>query len=149
MNLLVWSFLIHIFKERRDSMCIFCDIANKKLETNIVYEDEVVMAFLDCDPINEGHILMIPKEHYCDIDEMPVEVLNHLMVVSKRLVIAIKKVYQPNGYGIMQNGGVFNDIGHFHLHVFPRYENDGFGWTCSDEVFAHSEEVVERLRKLL
>ena len=61
MNLLVWSFLIHIFKERRDSMCIFCDIANKKLETNIVYEDEMVMAFLDSDPINEGHILLIPK----------------------------------------------------------------------------------------
>ena len=130
-------------------MCIFCDIANKKLETNIVYEDEVVMAFLDCDPINVGHILVIPKEHYCDIDEMPVEVLNHLMEVSKRLVIAVKKVYQPDGYSIMQNGGVFNDIGHFHLHVFPRYENDGFGWTCSDEVFAHSEEVAERLRKLL
>ena len=45
-------------------MCIFCDVANKKLETNIVYEDEMVMVFLDSDPINEGHILLIPKEHY-------------------------------------------------------------------------------------
>jgi len=81
-------------------MCIFCDIANKKLETNIVYEDEMVMAFLDNDPINTGHVLVITKEHYCDIDEMPIEVLNHLMEVSKRLVIAIKKVYQPDGYSI-------------------------------------------------
>ena len=48
-------------------MCIFCDIANKKLETNIVYEDETVMVFLDNDPINEGHVLLIPKEHYLDV----------------------------------------------------------------------------------
>ena len=130
-------------------MCIFCDIANKKLETNIVYEDEVVMAFLDCDPINEGHILVIPKEHYCDIDEMSVEVLRHLMEVSKKLVIAIKKTYQPDGYSIMQNGGMFNDIGHYHLHIFPRYKNDGFGWIFSNEVFEHSEKVAEQLRKIL
>lgn len=96
----MWSFLYS--KERRDSMCVFCDIANKKLEKNIVYEDDMVMAFLDSDPINEGHILLIPKEHYCDIDEIPAEVLGHLMEVSKRLVIAIKKTYQPDGYSIMQ-----------------------------------------------
>ena len=130
-------------------MCIFCDIANKKLETNIVYEDEMVMAFLDSDPINQGHILLIPKEHYFDIDEIPAEVLRHLMEVSKRLVIAIKKTYQPDGYSIMQNGGIFNDTGHYHLHIFPRYENDGFGWTFSDEVFEHSEKVAEQLRKIL
>jgi len=129
--------------------CLFCKIVSGDIPNKTVYEDDAVLAFYDIDPKAPVHILVIPKEHYCDIDEMPVEVLNHLMEVSKRLVIAIKKVYQPGGYSIMQNGGVFNDIGHFHLHIFPRYKNDGFGWTFLYKVFAHSEEVAERLRKLL
>ena len=130
-------------------MCIFCDIANKKLETNIVYEDETVMAFLDNDPINEGHVLLIPKEHYLDVDELPSDVLCHLMNVSQKIVIAIKKVYLPDGYSIMQNGGAFNDIGHYHMHIFPRYENDEFDWKFSAEAFEHSEIVAERLKNLL
>lgn len=130
-------------------MCIFCDIANKKLEANIVYEDEVVMAFLDCDPINEGHVLLIPKAHYLDVDEMPADVLKHLMEISQKLVIAVKKLYRPDGYSIIQNGGMFNDVGHYHLHVFPRYKNDGFGWTFSDEVYNSSKEVADRIREKL
>ena len=130
-------------------MCIFCDIVNKKLETNIVYEDETVMAFLDNDPINEGHVLLISKEHYLDVDELPSEILINLIEVSQKIVKAIKKIYQPDGYSIMQNGGMYNDIRHYHLHIFPRYENDGFGWEFSDEVFECSEKVAERLRKVL
>ena len=49
----------------------------------------------------------------------------------------------------MQNGGMFNEIGHYHLHIFPRYKNDGFGWTFSDGVFEHSEKLAEQLRKIL
>lgn len=49
-------------------MCVFCDIANKKIETSVVYENNNVMAFLDYEPINEGHILLIPKKHYLDVD---------------------------------------------------------------------------------
>lgn len=130
-------------------MCIFCEIVNKELEANIVYEDEVVMAFLDNDPINEGHVLLITKEHYLDVDELPADVLTDLMQVSQKLVRAIKEIYHPDGYSIMQNGGMFNDIGHYHLHIFPRYENDGFGWRYSEEVFEHSKKVAERLKKVL
>ena len=130
-------------------MCIFCDIADKKLETNIVYEDEMVMAFLDCDPINEGHVLLIPKKHYLDVDEIPEQILIHLMIISQKIVKAIKSSYHPNGYSIMQNGGEFNDVGHYHLHVFPRYKNDGFGWTFSDEKYDSSKEVADRIREKL
>ena len=100
--------------------CTFCKIANKEIESNIVYESNNIIAFLDIDPINEGHILVIPKEHYLDIDEIPKELLTRLLDITQKIVIAIKKTYNPNGYSIMQNGGKFNDIGHFHLHIFPR-----------------------------
>ena len=130
-------------------MCLFCDIANKEVNTNIIYEDELVMAFLDIEPINEGHMLLIPKTHYLDVDEIPLEVLNHLMMIAQKLVKTIKKVYCPDGYSIMQNGGAFNDIGHYHLHIFPRYRGDGFGWTDADQEFDVSHVVVDKIQKRL
>ena len=125
--------------------CIFCNKEN--LSTGIVYEDEYVMAFMDIEPINEGHVLLITKEHYLDVDEIPDELLAHLMSVSKKIVAALKKTYHADGYSIMQNGGKFNDIGHYHLHIFPRYENVGFGWTYGDEPMAVSSEIAKTIRE--
>lgn len=125
--------------------CIFCHKEN--IITDFVYEDELVMAFMDMDPINEGHVLLVPKAHYLDVDEMPDEVLAHLMIVSKRIVSALKKVYNPAGYSIMQNGGEFNDVGHYHLHIFPRHAGDGFGWTFGEEKKAVNAEIAKRIRE--
>ncbi|MBE6836876.1 MAG: HIT family protein [Ruminococcus sp.] len=108
--------------------CIFCH--KERLETDIVYEDDLVMAFMDMNPINEGHILLTTKKHYLDVDEIPNETLSHLMIISKKIVSEMKEKYKPDGYSIMQNGGKFNDVGHYHLHIFPRYNGDGFGWVC-------------------
>lgn len=127
--------------------CIFCNKAN--LATDIIYEDDMVLAFMDMDPINEGHVLLIPKEHYLDADEMPDELLTHIMLVSKKLVAAIKKVYHPNGYSIMQNGGEFNDVGHYHMHVFPRYHGDGFGWTFGEDGKAVNSEIAQKIKDAL
>ena len=125
--------------------CVFC--SRDKLVTDFVYEDESVMAFMDMDPINEGHILLVTKEHYLDVDEIPDETLSHLMIVSKKIVSALKDVYKPDGYSMMQNGGAFNDVGHYHLHIFPRYKGDGFGWTYGGDVKKVSAEIAERIRE--
>lgn len=130
-------------------MCIFCEIADHKTEARVIYENDDIMAFLDSNPINEGHVLIIPKKHYLDADEMPDELLLEVITISKRIVSAIKKAYKPSGYSIMQNGGQFNDIGHYHMHVFPRYQNDGFGWTDSGEKYDSSEEVAAKIRENL
>ncbi len=125
--------------------CVFC--SRDKLVTDFVYEDESVMAFMDMDPINEGHILLVPKEHYLDVDEIPDETLSRLMIVSKKIVSALKAVYKPDGYSIMQNGGAFNDVGHYHMHIFPRYNGDGFGWTYGEEIKDVNAEIAERIRE--
>lgn len=130
-------------------MCVFCDIASKKINTYTVYENNNIIAFLDYEPINEGHILLIPKKHYLDVDELPKELLTEIMETSQRLVTAIKKVYKPDGYSIMQNGGAFNDVGHFHLHIFPRYNEDGFGWTSSDKEFNYSQNAADKISEAL
>ena len=127
------------------NQCIFCNKEN--IVTDFVYKDEMVMAFMDMDPINEGHILLVPKNHYLDVDEVPDDVLAHLMIISKKIVSALKEIYRPEGYSIMQNGGAFNDIGHYHLHIFPRYDGDGFGWTYGQEPKEVNVEIAKRIRE--
>lgn len=124
--------------------CVFCH--KDRIVTDFVYEDEIVMAFMDMEPINEGHILLVPKEHYLDVDEIPDEVLAHIMIVSKKIVSALKETYKLDGYSIMQNGGVFNDVGHYHLHIFPRYVGDGFGWTYGNDIKNTNAEIAKRIR---
>lgn len=127
-------------------MCIFCNIINKKQEAFIVYEDVDVIAFLDNDPINEGHVLLVPKNHYLDIDDIPQDELSHLMITAQLIVKSLKKIYKPSGYSIMQNGGIFNDIGHFHLHIFPRYSNDGFKWIYSTQKINFNKQISDNIK---
>ncbi len=112
--------------------CTFCKIINKELEAYILYEDALFICFLDSEPINIGHVLIVPKKHYQDFDEVDDITMFNIMKFTKIMIKVIKKLYHPDGYSIMQNGGIFNDIGHFHLHIFPRYQDDGFHWKYSD-----------------
>lgn len=130
-------------------MCLFCEIAGGKRPAQVVYEDDVCIAFLDIDPIQEGHVLLIPKMHCLDADDMPENIFVHLMRISQRLVGALKRAYTSDGYSVMQNGGAFNDIGHYHMHIFPRNEGDGFGWNFSEKRFDAGREVAEKIRQYL
>lgn len=130
-------------------MCLFCSIAKHEIEANIVFENENIIAFLDIAPINEGHVLVVPKMHFLDVDEIPNKLLYEIMDVSAKIVNSIKKVYKPDGYSIMQNGGKFNDIGHYHMHIFPRYDNDDFGWTGSGKEHKIGVEIADKIKKNL
>lgn len=131
------------------SECVFCKIINKECESKIIYETESIMSFLDIDPINEGHVLIIPKMHVDSIEKVPLNVLNEMLVLARKIVSTYKKIYHIKGYSIMQNGGEFCDFGHFHLHIFPRYSKDGFGWTYPEGPFEYSEDVANKIRKEL
>ena len=109
-------------------VCQFCNLANGEELANVIYQTELICCFLDIDPISEGHTLIVPKKHCLDTEELDketqLEVMNTVVLLSK----AIKKLYKPDGISVMQNGGYFNDVNHYHMHVFPRYKNDGFSW---------------------
>lgn len=126
--------------------CPFCNIIKKEADAHIIYESENVIALLDIDPINEGHVLVLPKIHEASIDNMPICVLTEIMQLIQKVVIALKEIYDMDGYSIMQNGGEFCDFGHGHFHVFPRYKNDGFGWKYPVGLFECSYEIAECLR---
>ncbi len=111
--------------------CRFCQLVSSGEKT--WYKDQWISVFFDIDPISKGHILIVPNQHFLDIDELPTPVLQQVFQCSQAYVRLLKEKLGPKGYSIMQNGGTFNDIGHFHLHVFPRFNETEFGWTYSDE----------------
>lgn len=133
----------------RNKDCVFCKIANNEEFSNIIYEDELVCCFLDIDPINEGHILIIPKEHFHDIDDLDDKTLLRIVKLSTKFVKLIKKVFSPDGYTIMQNGGIFTDFGHYHMHIFPRYIDDKFGWTCKSNNAKNNLALVKEKLKII
>lgn len=130
-------------------MCVFCEIINRQSPAHIIYEDSQVISFLDIAPIHEGHVLIVPKQHVDSIEQLSDDMLTDIMRVAKKIVPALKEIYGIEGYSMMQNGGKYCDFGHAHFHIFPRYDNDGFGWTYPEGESEYSDKVAERIRKSL
>lgn len=104
--------------------CVFCQIVQKKLPASIVYEDDTVLAFLDIRPVNEGHTLVIPKQHFEGILDIPEELNAYVNKIVKRVAVAVKKATSADGLSIIQqNGRAANqDIFHLHVHIIPKFE---------------------------
>ena len=102
--------------------CIFCKIIKGEIPSFKVYEDDMVFAFGDINPISEGHTLLIPKIHAQDLWEIPGEDLAAVHLASKKIIQAIKDVLNPTGVACLQlNGrGVNQVVMHYHLHLSPR-----------------------------
>jgi histidine triad (HIT) family protein len=105
--------------------CIFCKIARKEAPASTVYEDEKVIAFLSIQPINIGHTLVVPKNHYENIYEFPEEEVAHLYKIVKKLAHAVKKAVDAEGIRIVQNNGetAGQVIFHLHVHIIPMNKN--------------------------
>ena len=104
--------------------CIFCRIAQKQVPASLVYEDEKAVAFLDIRPLNEGHTLVISKEHYENLFDIPQELIAYLHGITKRVALAVKKATEADGISIIQQNGkaATQEIMHLHIHVIPRYD---------------------------
>jgi histidine triad (HIT) family protein len=120
--------------------CLGCRIANGvEPNLNVIYENELITCVLDIAPFNEGHTLILPKKHYLDVDEIDQETAYSIMDTSKKLSMALKHLFKPDGIRICQDGGKFNDLTHYHMHLIPRYEGDGFTW--GEPLLPHGAET--------
>jgi len=108
------------------AVCSFCSIASGKAPASIVYEDATVLAFMDLNPANVGHTLVVPREHWENIYEVPENVLADLFSVVKRVSAAVKKTVGAEGISVLQlNGRAAGQmVMHFHVHVIPRFRED-------------------------
>lgn len=133
--------------------CIFCKIAQKKVAASLVYEDEQVLAFLDIRPLNEGHTLIIPKKHYENIFDIPIELNSYLHGIAKQVALAVRKTVEADGISIIQQNGEAADqeIPHLHVHIIPRFKGQkmpSFAKT-SEEEKEKLDEIATRIRKNL
>ena len=106
--------------------CLFCKIVSNEIPAKIVFEDEKCIGILDIFPISKGHTLIIPKNHYFTMEDIPNDILTHLMVVVKMLGKKIHNQMNIDGYNILQNNfpAAGQVINHFHIHIIPRLMND-------------------------
>ena len=107
--------------------CLFCKIVKGELPSSKLYEDEDTLAFLDLFPVNKGHSLVISKEHYENIFDVPEETLSKVSSVMKTVADAVKKGVNADGISIAQSNGknAGQVIPHIHFHVMPRFKDDG------------------------
>jgi len=109
------------------SGCVFCDIVARRQPAEIVYEDERTMAFLDINPANPGHTLVIPKRHAATIFDIEEEDAAAVMRTAVRVARAIRQAFSPDGLNLVQSNGRAGgqEIFHVHVHVIPRWVGDG------------------------
>ena len=109
--------------------CVFCKIRDGQIPSVTIYDDERTFAIMDINPLNEGHLLVIPKVHAPTVYEITDDDLTRAAVVAKRIALALKQSLRPDGLNILQANGAaaFQSVPHFHLHLIPRWNGDGKG----------------------
>jgi histidine triad (HIT) family protein len=108
--------------------CIFCDLIRGAAEVSVCYEDATAIAFLDIQPVNVGHTLIVPRQHYESLADIPTDVGLHLFRVALTLLPALRQATGALGTNLVVNSGkaAGQDVFHYHVHVIPRTEGDGF-----------------------
>ena len=134
--------------------CIFCDIASKLSEAEIIFENEKVIAFLDINPVNYGHTLVIPKKHFDNFLTIPNDELAELTRLTQYIAGSVKRALKADGFNIISNNGssAGQSVFHFHYHIIPRYENDFLMRPRTieykeNEITLYSEKIKESISK--
>ena len=127
--------------------CTFCEIVSGNLPARVVKETEHTLAFLDIDPIQKGHVLIIPKQHAYDLTAMTEIETNEVMAICKEVMISLRESYNPDSISILQSNGECMDVPHVHFHVIPRFIGDGFG-LIEPEISVSENEMNEIARQL-
>jgi histidine triad (HIT) family protein len=133
--------------------CIFCKIAAGEIPSATLYEDEDFRVILDLGPASKGHALILPKAHVANVYEISDELLCKAIILAKKMASAMTKALDCDGFNLVQNNGeaAGQTVFHFHIHLIPRYNNDGakVTWTPGTLTDEMKEEIVRKVREQL
>jgi histidine triad (HIT) family protein len=109
-----------------ETACVFCAIVKGDVPAEIVYEDEVTLAFMDIHPAAQGHTLVIPKGHFRNIYDIEEEALLATARTTMKVARAVRAAFEPDGLNILQANepGGYQSVFHFHFHIVPRWKDD-------------------------
>ena len=132
--------------------CVFCMIRDGKIPSAKVYDDQRTLAFMDINPLSRGHCLVVTKAHVATLYEAEAEDLKAAIATAKKVAAAIRKALNPDGLNLLRANGAaaFQSVPHFHLHLIPRWTNDGKGFDWK-EVAGNREEIMgtaDRIRAM-
>ena len=128
--------------------CIFCKIIKGELPSNTIYEDEIVKVIMSIDPITNGHLLVLPKEHCVNILDVKEDFLTHsLKIIRDTLYPLLKEKLNCEGLTLAENNFLGQEIRHFHIHLVPRYENDKVDFVGNKDLLKELDEVFNQLTK--
>lgn len=129
----------------KDNNCIFCKIAAGEIPSKTIYEDDMFRVILDLNPATRGHGLILPKNHYANLYELPEETAGEVMKLAKKMTAIMTDKLKCDGFNLVQNNGEHagQTVFHFHMHLIPRYKDDGqeLGWKEESTTQEELEEV--------
>ncbi len=136
-----------------DPNCIFCKIVAGQIPSKTVFAADRLIAFLDIGPLAEGHLLIIPREHYATLVDMPADLCGEMAMALPRIGHALNSVTGAAGFNLLVNNGEVagQEVAHVHWHLIPRFPGDGLGyrWTPQSYPEGRIDELAERFQRSL
>ena len=133
----------------KDDNCIFFLFSNGEIPTATLYEDDDFRVILDAGPAAKGHALILPKEHYANLYELDDEVAAKVLPLAKKMITKLTDILGCDGYNLVQNNGeaAGQTVFHFHLHMIPRYKDDGVGltWKMGELTEEDKNDILSRM----
>jgi histidine triad (HIT) family protein len=127
--------------------CLFCQIIQGQIPSYKIFEDEQIIVILDIHPSTNGDSLVIPKEHYENIMDMPEPLLNHINHITKEIYLLFQQKLQCDGLTICQNNDYGQDIKHYHLHLTPRYKNDELNHHFNKKILLDVPQIYQQIKE--
>jgi histidine triad (HIT) family protein len=137
---------------RENNDCIFCKVVNDEIPSFRILTNGKVIAFLDINPVNKGHALVIPKDHFKTLADIPENTLKDMMIAAKKISKCMRKALKADGINLGMNNSpaAGQEVMHAHLHVIPRFEGDGLEpWPAKKYDEGEMEQLREKLASLL
>jgi len=129
----------------RDDNCIFCKIAAGEIPSKTLYEDDSYRVILDLGPATKGHALILPKDHYKNLYEITDDAAAGVIKLAKKMATLMTEKLHADGFNLVQNNNeaAGQTVNHFHMHLIPRYVNDGqkIGWEVGEATPEELEEI--------
>lgn len=129
---------------KRMKNCTFCKLIGREVEGHVVFEDEVSLAFLDRKPLFPGHCLLVPKDHYETIVDLPTNLITPLFRNVQLLAHAVEKGLEADGSFVAINNRVSQSVPHLHIHIVPRRRKDGLkGFFWPRHPYKDQEDILK------
>ena len=126
--------------------CLFCKIINEEIPSSTVYEDDLIKIIMNINPNTNGHLLILPKKHYINIMDIDENIITHSLKITKEKIYPLlKEKLNCEGLTLAENNELGQEIRHFHIHLIPRYPNDGADISYKKEMLDDIGETYEKL----